>query len=314
MTDTNGNEITQTVIENLPVVDTGEFDNLLDTSKFEHLYRVAKMFSCSTMVPVQYQSQPENCMIALQMAFRLKVDPMMLMQNTYVLNGKPGMEAKLVIALVNARGPFKGAIQYEYRGEGDTRSCTAWGVHKETGERCEQRVSIQTAKDEGWYARNKKWQSIPDLMLAYRSAAWLARLYAPETIMGLQTADEVIDVSPAPGNTGDVINPDGSVAEKAPTLDRLRRMTLGVTDQPEVSEGPETPEVAEIKPPAAKRKAKTRRKKIVTAPEPEVEPEPEPEPVSEDDLVAKLEEARRAKAGVEEQTEEQFLEALHGGG
>ena len=35
---------------------------------------------------------------------------------------------------------------------------------------------------------------MPDQMLRYRAAAWLIRTTAPEISMGLQTADEIIDV------------------------------------------------------------------------------------------------------------------------
>jgi len=54
------------------------------------------------------------------MAVRLEVDPFMFMQNTYTSpDGKPAMEGKLAIALINARGPFVGGVQFEYSGEGD---------------------------------------------------------------------------------------------------------------------------------------------------------------------------------------------------
>ena len=174
--------------------DESEFANLLDTARFEHIWRVAQMFAKSKIVPSHFQNEPENCFIAVQMAVRLGVDPFMFMQKTYVVQGKPGMEAQLAIALVNSRGPFTGPIQWTMTGEGMSRSATAFAVHRTTGQRCECTVTMKIANDEGWLGKSgSKWKTMPDQMLRYRSAAWLARLYAPECLMGMETADELED-------------------------------------------------------------------------------------------------------------------------
>lgn len=183
--------------EDAPLVvhDSGSFANLLDTGKFEHMWRVAQVFSKSGMVPKHFGGKPEACFVAIQMAVRLTVDPFMFMQNTYLSpDGKPAMEGKLAIALINARGPFKGGVQFEYSGEGDDYGCTAFGIHKADDKRRELRVDIAMAKAEGWYGRNKKWQSMQDQMLLYRAGAWLGRAYCPEVLMGMQTAEELLDL------------------------------------------------------------------------------------------------------------------------
>lgn len=177
-----------------PLVAIQGSDNMLfNTDQFDHLWRVANLFAKSDLVPVQYKGKTENCMIVLQMAHRLNVDTMMFMQNTYVVHGKPGMEAKLVIALVNSRGPFSGPIQWKLEGEGDKRSCTAYATHKVTDQICRTTVDWKMVKGEGW-DKNQKWHTMTDLMFQYRSATFLARLYAPECIMGMKTVDEIYDV------------------------------------------------------------------------------------------------------------------------
>jgi hypothetical protein len=67
-----------------------------------------------------------------------------------------------------------------------------------TGERLKSpEVTIGMAKAEGWYYRNgSKWSTMPELMLCYRSATLFTRLYAPEIAMGIQTADEVVEIGP----------------------------------------------------------------------------------------------------------------------
>lgn len=56
-------------------------------------------------------------------------------------------------------------------------------------------VSLSMAVNEGWYHRTgSKWQTMPELMLRYRAAAFFGRLYAPDILMGMSTAEEVEDI------------------------------------------------------------------------------------------------------------------------
>lgn len=181
--------------ETLVVHDDSEFSTLLDTARFNQTWRVAKLFAASKLVPVHFQGQPESVFVMLQMAFRLQIDPMMTLQNTYMVHGRPGMESKLIIALVNSRGPFTGPIQWRMEGQGSGRKCTAYATHKATGAVCEATVTWEMVEAEGWSKKDgSKWKTMPDLMFRYRSAAFLARLYCPEVIMGMASVDELDDI------------------------------------------------------------------------------------------------------------------------
>jgi hypothetical protein len=51
------------------------------------------------------------------------------------------------------------------------------------------------ASAEGWATKaGSKWKTMPELMLRYRAAAFFGRLYAPDILMGMQTAEEAADV------------------------------------------------------------------------------------------------------------------------
>jgi hypothetical protein len=53
------------------------------------------------------------------------------------------------------------------------------------------------AKKEGWATKSgSKWQTMPELMIRYRAAAFWGRLYIPELLVGIQTEEEVVDVEP----------------------------------------------------------------------------------------------------------------------
>ena len=185
---------------------------------FALLQRMANMFVGSTLVPEQFRGQNNfgNCVIALNMAQRLGADPLMVMQNLYVVYGTPSWSSKFMIAMFNQCGRYE-SIHYEETGEKgtDTQGVIAWAKEKSTGEILKgPEVTIKTAKDEGWYVKNgSKWKTMPGQMLRYRAAAWFIRTTAPELSMGLQTVDEVtdtIDVTP-------------QTIMKAPLAEEIRR-------------------------------------------------------------------------------------------
>ncbi len=190
--------------EQLIVEDDSEFALLLDSARFNQAWRVATLFAKSEMVPKHFQEKPESVFVVLHMALRLHVDPMMLMQNTYMVHGRPGMEAKLKIGLANRRGPFTGPIQYRMEGEGKERRCTAYATHAKTGELCEMTVDWKMVEAEGWDkdkqfrdgsgTQKSKWNTLPDLMFRYRSASFLISVYCPEVVLGLPSVDELEDM------------------------------------------------------------------------------------------------------------------------
>lgn len=216
--------------------------SLLTGQGFDQIQRVAKALSASTLVPVQYRAFVEkkeygkvvgheqngaglpNCIVALNMAQRMGADPLMVMQNLYVIEGRPSWSSQFIIASINSCGRFS-PLRFDMSDPGEEQeisyqatvwknkqkveetrkakirhqTCRAWVIEKETGDRLDgPTVSIQMAIDEGWLTKNgSKWLTMPEIMLRYRAASLLGRLYAPELLMGLQSREEVEDFIPA---------------------------------------------------------------------------------------------------------------------
>lgn len=167
----------------------------VDTGK--QMWNYATALSRATIIPKAYQGQPANCFVALDMANRLRVGVMEIMQNTFVVHGTPGFSAKYVIAQANRSGVFKGPIQFETTGRGTKNlSVRAYATVTETGQEVEFIVDMKMAEAEGW-TKNPKYRTMPELMCAYRSATLLVRLYCPQVLLGLSTSDELEDVSAA---------------------------------------------------------------------------------------------------------------------
>lgn len=176
--------------------DTALMPGFTSSAAWELAQRVAKAFAASSLVPAQYHDNLPNCIVALEMANRMGASPLLVMQNLYIVHGNPGWSSKFLIASFNQCGRFS-ALRYEFTP--DRTGCRAWAIEKATGERIDgPMVTLAMAKDEGWSTKNgSKWKTMPELMLMYRSAAFLIRTYAPEISMGLRTDDEIIDMGPA---------------------------------------------------------------------------------------------------------------------
>lgn len=178
-------------------VDTSENALLFDRSKFEQAWSVAQMFSSSDLVPQHFRGKPANCFIACQLAYRFKMDPFMVMQNTYVVHGRPGFEGKFIIALVNASGLFTDPLEFAFSGtpESDDWAVTVRAVRARTGRVCEMVFRWRTAVAEKWVSGNAKWKSMPEQMMMYRGAAFFSRVYCPEVIMGMASQEELEDIA-----------------------------------------------------------------------------------------------------------------------
>lgn len=197
--------------------------------QFEVMQRMAQMYTTSTIVPETYRGNIGNCAIALDMAMRMKINPLMVMQNLYIVKGNPSWSSKFLIATINMSGKYT-SLRYRKRNLGkvgkvlyndtvwdasvrkntiqpkefdgtdiDNIECVAYATEIATGEILESDpITIETAIKEGWYTKSgSKWVTMPNLMLTYRAAAFWQRMYCPEISMGFMTTEEAEDIEDA---------------------------------------------------------------------------------------------------------------------
>lgn len=173
-------------------VTTG-FSNI---QSFEFTQRAAGLLSKSTLVPKEFQGNIPNCVIALNMANRMGADALMVMQNLYIVHGRPSFSSQFLISTFNSCGRFS-ALRYEWEGKQgeDSWGCRAWALEKGSGERLAgSLITMGMAKKEGWSTKaGSKWATMPEQMLMYRAASFFVRAYAPELAMGMSTSEEVYD-------------------------------------------------------------------------------------------------------------------------
>ena len=161
--------------------------------------RKAKAISESSVIPEDYRGRPQNCLIALEMAQRTDIPVLAVMQNLYIIKGKPTWSSQFLIAAVNRSGRFS-PLRFRFQGEegSDSWGCRAVATDLEDGEELVGTlITIGMAKEEGWYGKaGSKWKTMPEQMLRYRAAAFWARAYSPELAVGLHTTEEIQDLGP----------------------------------------------------------------------------------------------------------------------
>jgi hypothetical protein len=169
---------------------------------FDAAQRMAQCLCSSTMVPPEYRGQQglANSLIALEIAGRMGLSPLVVMQNMTPIHGRPSWSSSFLIATVNASGRFT-PLRFQFDDEENPSWCFAEASDRSSGETLKgEKISIAMAKREGWWSRKdrhgnetSKWQTMTGQMLRYRAASFWVRVYCPEMSLGLTTQEEALD-------------------------------------------------------------------------------------------------------------------------
>ena len=177
----------------------------LNVESFEFSQRVANMLTNSTLVPeqyravlkvkagkdnygnMQYRDEPNpnglsNCIVALNMANRMGADPLMIMQNLYLIEGRPSWSSQFIMASINSSGRFSslrfevenlGEVEVEYQEtvwnngrksqatkslKVENQTCVAWAL--EAGTRMPE-FTLEELKEHGGVYKCCKAYGIP---------------------------------------------------------------------------------------------------------------------------------------------------------
>lgn len=210
------------------------------TEAWDLVARKVASIAKSTMIPKDYQGNAGNVLIAMEMADRMGLPLLTVMQNLHVIHGRPSWSAAFLIAGINGCGRFS-PLRYRFVGEPGTDSwgCYAVAKDKTDGEELVgATITMAMAREEGWSTKaGSKWKTMPEQMLRYRAASFWARAYAPELSVGLLTEHEAEDVAPASGSR--------LIVAEAPDPDDLNA-ELGLVEVDAVEAVEEVQEVDEL--------------------------------------------------------------------
>ena len=210
----------------------------------EAIEKVAQYYAKTDFVPATFKGKPENCAIAIDMATRMNMNPIMVMQQMYIVNGKPSISSQLIIALINNCGQFE-PLRFETNGKtGDDFGIRAWTYRKnDKDNRLEGTwITQKMVKASHWGA---KWQEIPEQMYKYRAAVFWARVNAPEITMGFYAQDEVEE----PSFSENIIHDAAPEPAKTPAEKAMERAMAKKAAQAEkTAEAEQSPAEAEKAP------------------------------------------------------------------
>lgn len=197
--------------------------------------RYAEALSGASLLPTNFQGKPADVLLAMEWGSALGMTPMQAINSIHVINGRPGLSANALAALVRREG-------HRMRVVGDDTAATA-SIWRKDDPDFEYRVTwtIDMAKTAGLLGGKGKdnWTHYPAAMLKARAQTAVVRDACPELIIGLPGDDDPADGAPdwtttvvrddAPlpphdPDTGEIIDVevvDMTPEEEAETLDRL---------------------------------------------------------------------------------------------
>ena len=169
-----------------------------DVDLYQQFYKMAEGLSKTDLVPDNYKNKPENCLIAIDTARQIGAkNPLFVMQNLYIVKGKPSWSGQYCSALVYTN--FKN-VKVNRMGDKNTNNLQGIFITatNKNGENCRGSVvTLEMAQKEGWVSKQgSKWQTMPEQMLIYRAFAFFARAYCPDKLLGMHDEFEIQDITP----------------------------------------------------------------------------------------------------------------------
>lgn len=225
----------------------------------EEATKIATVLSNSSLVPDAYKKNVPNTLLALEMANRFggTVTPFQVMQNLDIIFGVPSWKSKFEISLLRSCGRFKNIGWEWHRRDDDSKvdlkrnddqfGCRMVATSVETGKELKGTwITWAMVRAEGWDKRKdkrgniiSKWPTMPEQMFQYRSASFFADIHAPDLLNGLNSVDEVLDVTHQEVQPTADETEQGRVKDwiyRAKTLDELNQVKDELGENEELKE------------------------------------------------------------------------------
>lgn len=146
--------------------------------------KYAEALSGARLLPEQFRGKPADVLLAMEWGAALGMAPMQAINSIHVINGKPGLSANALAALVRRDG-------HRMRVVGDDTTATA-SIWRRDDPDFEYRVTwtIDMAKRAGLLTGKDNWAKYPGAMLKARAQTAVVRDACPELIIGLPGDDD----------------------------------------------------------------------------------------------------------------------------
>lgn len=281
-------------------------------SEFDRMMAAAQAYAKADILPELYSNKPSNILIAMEIASRVGQHWLAVAQNLYVANKRPGWMTSYLIGLASVNHAFASAITWTDNGKHEKREGGAGDAKGRypldlvvsahvtllDGTKVDEPVSMEEAIADGWI-RNAKYRTIPHLMLRYRSASRLIKLYAPQVAHGMMTVEELDDM-PEVREVKVVDVTTLASAPVAPMKELVRELvaaegTGGAAQEPQDAPAPSGDAEAGAEPQAPQEAAPAQPTTLPKPTPPALEPGRTIEPARLDELLDRLDEVAQLK-------------------
>lgn len=200
----------QSVIDPVPV---------LDTSRFEHMQRVANIMARSSMIPeslrtegtrdnkvaMPFEQVMANCFLVVNQSVRWGLDPFAVIACCSIVHGRLAYEGKLVAAVIDAKVGVR--LHHYFTGEATSEAYRIYISDQPfTPEIIEQlKPGIKIPGLRLWDGSVAEWKTTGagtpwtpknyTRMLIYRGTRDWTRIYEPAVLLGVYTDDELMDLA-----------------------------------------------------------------------------------------------------------------------
>ncbi len=158
---------------------------------FEDVYRLARVFAATALVPKDFQNNPEACCVAIMAGLDLGLTPMTSLQSIAVINGRPSLWGDTMLGVVRASGLLEAMKEED---DGATAKCTV--KRKGDTDPVVRTFSVEDAKRAGLSGKSGPWTQYPHRMRQMRARSWAIRDAFPDVLRGIASAEEMQDVTP----------------------------------------------------------------------------------------------------------------------
>lgn len=175
-----------------------------DKEAFNTAFTMASNLAKAECIPQGYRGKVADCIVAIDIANRMGISPITVMQNSQVVQGNFSWKGSACKAMIDSSNKY---IKTRYVEVGE-RGKDSWGYYLEATTKDGDvingvAVTIDMAKKEGWYGKTmSKWQTMPELMLKYRASAFFMRTECASVSMGFLTVEENEDIAPQTEKSG----------------------------------------------------------------------------------------------------------------
>lgn len=173
---------------------------------------LAKHVHATEFVPAALRNSPERVTAAFLRGHELGLEPMYSLNAVYVVQGRVGLYAETLRALINRAG------HEIWTEDASITSCTVAAVRRGTTRTLKVTYTIEDAKRAG-LENKENWRKAPADMLMARASARMARWHFPEIMLGLPAVEELEDgfefEPPADDDTGNAKPPKATRTRKA---------------------------------------------------------------------------------------------------